>query len=324
MAEDNNNQAIDLATLGKSWTPPQGADASPEVADVLTELPSWAARGLLYVVVGFVATALIWAYFSRVDVTVEARGSLVPEGYVRPVQSIGAGQVQAVRAREGDKVERGDIIVQLDGAELRGKLNKLREQLMTSREQLRQLQASKGPVAETLDRQNSIDRLESDIAATQLSLDQTSVRAPITGLITKMDVRSTGVVVAAGQQIGAIAPAGARLVVEAQVSNRDIAFIEPGLPAKLKLDAFPYQDYGIVEGKVLTVSPDAQIDEKIGSYYKVTIESSTDSVSAQGKTFPLKPGLSLTAEVVTERKSILNLILEPFRKLKSDASGSAH
>jgi len=137
-----------------------------------------------------------------------------------------------------------------------------------------------------------------------------------------MEVRSTGAVLQAGQTIATISPAGARLLVEAHVPNKDIAFIEKGLPAKLKFDAFPFQDYGIVDGAVIEVSPDAQIDKDLGSFYKVMIAPLQTEIKAKGKSVPLRPGLALTAEIITEHKSILSLILEPFRKLKGDASGS--
>jgi multidrug efflux pump subunit AcrA (membrane-fusion protein) len=105
--------------------------------------------------------------------------------------------------------------------------------------------------------------------------------------------------------------------VEAHVANKDIAFIEKGSRAKLKFDAFPFQDYGVIEGTVIEVSPDSQPDKDLGSFYKVTIAPRQTEIVAKQKKIQLRPGLALTAEIVTERKSILSLILEPFRKLKS-------
>jgi HlyD family secretion protein len=104
------------------------------------------------------------------------------------------------------------------------------------------------------------------------------------------------------------------------VPNKDIAFIETGLPVKLKFDAFPFQDYGIVDGTVIEVSPDAQTDKDSNSFYKVMIAPRQTEISAKGKNVSLRPGLALSAEIVTERKTILGLILEPFRKLKSEIS----
>ncbi len=318
---EQGTRSLDLAALGQTWTPPQVVDTTPEVSDVLNEMPWWAARGLLYIIAAFLATALAWAYFSQVDVIVEARGVLVPEGYTRPVQAAGGGIVQYVFVREGETVERGQPLLQLDAAELRARVSKLREESMTSREQLRQLRALKGPVAETLEQENRIARLQSEVTAAELNLKYTIVTAPVAGIVTTWDVHGAGAVLQPGHKIATIVPAGARLLVEARVPNKDIALIEKGLPAKLKFDAFPFQDYGLVPGAIVEVAPDAEESKEAGSFYKVMIAPEQTSVIAKGKTIPLRPGLTLTAEVVTERKSILSLILEPFHKLKGEVGG---
>lgn len=309
--------AVDLAALGKSYAPPQAADASPEVSDVIATLPWWAARGLLYLIVGFVAAALLWASLSKFDMVVEARGALVPEGYVRPVQSAGAGTVQGVLVREGETVVRGQPLVQLDAAEMRVLHARLREELQTSERQLRQLMVSR-PVNETLEQQNRVARLRSEIAGVENALRHTTITAPFAGVVTALEVRGRGAVLQPGQTVASIAPSDAPLVVEARVSNKDIAFVEPGLPAKLKLDAFPYQEYGVVEATVSAVAPDAQANEDGTSFYKVLLAPRRTSIDARGKTVPLRPGLALGAEIITERKSVLSLLFEPFRKLKRE------
>ena len=310
-------ESVDLAALGRTWTPAQELDTTPEVSDVLAGMPWWAARGVLYIIVGFVVAALVWAGVSMIDVTIEARGALVPEGYVRPVQAAGGGIVQHVFVREGDSIERGQPIIQLDAVESRTRLTKLREEIVTSREQLRQLMAT-GPVAQTLEQQNRIARLESERASVEATLRQTTINAPTSGLVTTLDVRSPGTVVQAGQNLATIAPSGTPLVVEALVPNKDIAFIEQGLPVKLKFDAFPYQDYGTVQGRITYVSPDAQTDKEAGSFYKVNIAPEQAMINARGRSIPLRPGLAVTANIVTERKSILSILFEPFRKLKGE------
>ena len=317
----NGQESVDLAELGKSYTPPIALDTTPEVADVIAEMPWWAARGLVYIIVGFVVVAFVWASLSMVDIVTESRGTLMPEGYVKPVQAPGAGVVQAVFVKEGETIGLGHAIVQLDATEMRTRLNKLREELATNQTQLRQMMVTR-PVGETLEQQNRIARLQTEIAAAELSLRHTTITAPVGGVITSLDVHSTGAVLQSGQTIANIAPAGVRLIVEAQVPNKDIAFIEKGLPARLKFDAFPFQDYGTVEGTVIEVSPDAQLDKGLGSFYKVTIAPRQTQIAAKGKILPLRPGLALTAEIITERKSILSLILAPFRQLKGEIGGA--
>lgn len=316
----STNDAVDLAALGRAYTPPQ-LDTTPEVSDVIGTMPWWAARGLLYIIILFIGVALLWAGLSSVDVVTEARGALVPEGYVKPVQAAGRGVVQNVFIKEGEQVERGQVLVQLDATEMRTRLSKLREELETSQAQLRQLMVTR-PITETLEQQNKVAALQSEITAAELSLQHTTLTAPVAGVVTTLDVRGTGAVLQEGQTIATISPAGARLLVEARVPNKDIAFIEQGMPAKLKFDAFPFQDYGTIDGTVQEIAPDAQVSKEGESFYKVLVAPARTSVAAKGKEIPLKPGLALTAEIITERKSILSLILEPFSKLKSEKGGA--
>ena len=317
MQPTDEQETVDLAALGRAYMPPQVADTSPEVSDVIAEMPWWASRGLLYLIIAFIIAALLWANFSMVDITVEARGAFVPEGYVKPVQAVGGGVVQAVFVKEGEQVERGQALVQLDPVELRSRLAKLREEIATSKLMLQRMRVQ-SPVNETLEQENRIAQLESNAAALEISLQQTTITAPERGVVTALDVRGHGAVLQAGQKIAEIVPAGTRLLAEARVLNRDIGFIEPGLPVKLKLDPFPYQDYGTVPGTILYVSPDAQQDEQLGSYYKVVIAPEQTSITAKGRSIALRPGIALTADIVTERKSILNLILAPFSKIGNE------
>lgn len=313
----DSSEPLDLAELGKSWTPPpqQQQDTSAEVSDIIATLPWWAARGLLYIVVGFTLAAIVWSAVSRVDTVVATRGTLVPEGNVQPVQSAGAGVVQLVSVREGDAVTRGQRLIQLDATELRTRLGKLREELMTSQTQLRQLRAT-GSIASGLEQENRISRLQGEIAGAELAFKQTTITAPLDGIITTLDVRSTGAVTQAGERIATISPTGARLVIEVRVPNKDIAFIEKDLPVKLMFDAFPYQDYGTIDGRVIEVSPDAIADESLGSIYKVVVLPERNHIVVRGKAMPLRPGLALTAEIITERKSVLSMLFDPFSKLE--------
>ena len=321
-SDSTTEESIDLGALGRTYKPPHEFDTSAEVSDVISKMPWWVSRGLVYIILSFVLVAVAWASLSMVDIVVASRGTLLPEGYVKLVQAPGAGVVQNVFVKEGDTVERGQAIVQLAAAEMRTRLNKLREELETSQAQLSQLMVNR-PVGETQEQQKRIARLQSEIFSAELALQHTTITAPVGGVVTMVGLRGSGEVLQSGQTIATIAPGGAQLVVEGRVANKDIALIEKGLTAKLKFDAFPFQDYGVVEGTVIDVSPDAQVDKDLGSFYKVMIAPREREIVVKDRKIALRPGLALTAEIVTERKSIMSLILEPFVNSKARPAAEA-
>lgn len=97
------------------------------------------------------------------------------------------------------------------------------------------------------------------------------------------------------------------------VANRDIGFIEEEMDIKYKFDAFPYMDYGVIKGKVSAIAPSAVENEKLGFVYQ--IQGSLDSLSfeIEGKQYPIKVGMTATAEIVTERNTIFTMLFKRFR-----------
>lgn len=308
--------AGEIETLEVEWATDEDLTA-PEVAEVIGRLPWWAVRSLLYIIIAFVLVAFTWASFAKIDMVAVANGTVTPQGNIKPVQAASSGVVQSVFVKEGDNVAAGDVLIQLDAAEMRTRLNKLRQELQTSQSQLRLMMVN-GPIADTLEQQNRIARLQTDIDAAEKMLRHTTITSPASGIITTIGVRGAGEVLQQGQTVATIAPGDVPLVIEALLPNKDVAFIEEGLPAKLKFDALPFQDYGIVDGTVIAVSPDAVTDKDHNSYYKVTIAPSKTHIAAKEKGVTLRPGLSVRAEIVTEQRTILSLLFEPARRFETE------
>ncbi len=153
-----------------------------------------------------------------------------------------------------------------------------------------------------------------DSAPSQYSHDQSEIKAPVDGTVTDIKTLGHGQVVSKGEQLMVIVPANCPLIVEAKLPNKDIGFVCKGQTARLKLAAFPYQDYGVLAGTVTEIEKYPQEDEKHNSSYKVTIIPERDWIMANGKKIYFSSGAALTAEIVIRRKSVLNLILEPIKK----------
>ena len=159
---------------------------------------------------------------------------------------------------------------------------------------------------------------ENQLTSAQARLKQRFLYAPVDGVVLSLNVQNTGKFVQSGQTIAEIAPQDAPLVLSATIPGRDAGFIEVGMPVKMKLDAYPYQDYGIIAGEVTSISADAEIDPTIGAVYRVEISLEKDYVIEEQQQVEFKAGQTASADIVIRRRRIADILLEPIRKLRED------
>ena len=161
-------------------------------------------------------------------------------------------------------------------------------------------------------------RREEMVKAKQRSGFQ-ALRAPVTGIVSQMSLHTEGGVVEAAKPIMIVVPTSGKLIAEVKLLNRDAGFIAPGQPVQVKLEAFPFSRYGTVPGRVLTVSPDAVPDEKLGLVYVVRVSLDRTRVDRGDRTVALVPGMMATADIVTGNRSYLSYLTSPI----AEAGGSA-
>ena len=116
-----------------------------------------------------------------------------------------------------------------------------------------------------------------------------------------------------------ILPDGEELLLEVRVLNRDIGFIREGMRAKVKLATFPFQEFGTINAEVISVSPNAVNDEKLGLVFPTRLKLEKNSLQVRGQEVQLTPGMAATGEIVTRRKSVLTFLLEPVTRRFSEA-----
>lgn len=172
-----------------------------------------------------------------------------------------------------------------------------------------------------------LTELQAKVNETQILLEenrtklkQRFLRAPANGVILSLNIRRSGVYTQPGQAIAEIAPQGQPLVISANLPSSKIGFVKVGLPVKVKLDAYPYQDYGIVSGRVSAISSDSKPDQQLGQIYRVEVALNRDYVNAKGQTLKFKPGQTAIAEIVTRHRRIADVLLDPLKKLQNGLS----
>ena len=163
-----------------------------------------------------------------------------------------------------------------------------------------------------------IIELENNLVKARQVLAQTTIAAPVDGTVLSLTVKTIGGVVNAGQQLAQIVPEKAPLYVDAALDNQDVGFVKSGQRVVVKVATYPFQRYGYLEGTVENISPDAIQDDKKGLIYKAKIKLNDDKSSKQNQ-LKLLPGMSVSAEITTGQRRIIEFFLDPLMT-KADES----
>jgi len=176
--------------------------------------------------------------------------------------------------------------------------------------------------------ETDITSLKSEIAQTQtqikgleIQLSQRIIKATTNGTVFQLPIKKAGAVLQPGTTIVEIAPENSHLVLRAQLPTSQNRELKRDLSVKLKFDAYPYQDYGFVSGKLVRVSPTStEVDTPNGKVtaYQIVIELDKTCISKGSQCIPLQAGDTATAEIVTGQRRVIDYVLDPFKRLSQD------
>jgi HlyD family secretion protein len=180
-------------------------------------------------------------------------------------------------------------------------------------------------------------RLEQESRKARFKQGLLELKAPQTAVVKDLATTSLGAVVQPGMVLLTLVPKGEQLVAEVQVKNDDIGFVQPGQSVKLKLAAYPFQKYGLIEGTVQTVAADAQAIGSAplaqsrdssqaspqGAVYKalVKLQSQYLEVDEDGRKhrYPVEPGMQTVAEIHQGTRTVMEYLLSPVRGTLQEA-----
>lgn len=161
---------------------------------------------------------------------------------------------------------------------------------------------------------------EETIKGASANVERSELRAPVTGLVNDVQVTTVGGFVGPGEKIMQIVPSGDKLLIEARVAPKDIAFIKEGDPAVVKITAYDFSIYGGLKGRVRNISADSIYDEvERQAYYNVMIETDQAFLMKNGRMLPIMPGMICDVEIITGRKSVLAYLLKPVLRAFDEA-----
>jgi hemolysin D len=195
-----------------------------------------------------------------------------------------------------------------------------------------------------VDAARKADDAKQSLAKATAKLERTKLVAPINGVVQQLTVTTIGQVVTTGQQLLVVTPGEGPIQVEALVANLDIGFVKIGQTAVIKVDAFPFTRFGTLTGKVERIAHQA-VDETEAKRAMANVTAPSNSAPPQtsgpgqpesfvfpviislehsmmkvgGSEIQLNPGMTVTAEIKTDSRRVIDYLLSPLSKVGSEA-----
>jgi adhesin transport system membrane fusion protein len=159
-----------------------------------------------------------------------------------------------------------------------------------------------------------------EVSATGVALEdrlnRTSVRSPVNGTINRLLVSTVGGVIQPGMDLLEIVPLEDTLLIEARIKPADIAFLRPNQDAMVKFTAYDFTIYGGLDAKLEHISADSITDDQGNSYYLVRLRTNKSYLGPETDPLPIIPGMVVSVDILTGKKTILSYLLKPVLRAK--------
>lgn len=158
--------------------------------------------------------------------------------------------------------------------------------------------------------------------ALENEVGRTNVVSPVDGIVKKIEVTTIGQVIKSGNSILEIVPVDDKLLLEVKVKPKDIAFVYPGQEANVKVTAYDFPIYGGLKGEVLSIGADSIIEKSSKgeqSYFLITIKTDKNYVEKDGKKGVIMPGMVVSADILTGKKTVISYLMKPITRAKENA-----
>lgn len=286
----------------------------------------------ILVVILFMSGFAGWAALAPLQSAAIALGSVNLDTYRKTIQHLEGGIVRDIRVREGQDVEKGDILLHLDETQARAKIELLQAQIGSEEAQLDLINeeiadvetllakglAKKSRVLALHRRRAELEgnRTEhsAQLRAAKDVIARSTIRAPITGSVVGLKVHTTGGVIRPGDALLSIVPKDEPLVIEARVDPNDIDIVQKGLPAQVRLTPLNARDVPPLQGRVIWISADRMSDPDTGAGYYLARVELTEQPSKLPQSVELYPGMPAEVMILTGERSLLSYLAAPISR----------
>jgi adhesin transport system membrane fusion protein len=212
---------------------------------------------------------------------------------------------------------------QASGSQQRGNTTALRAEAgmaevrreMTNRQEEYALE-SMGQLSDVVSEMSELNKL---IPSLEDRVGRTVVRAPVAGIVNRVNFRTAGGYVQQGDVMLELVPTGDNLMIEARIQPKDISRIMPEDAVRIRLSAYDSTRYGTVDGRVIRISPDATTDpesQTAESFYLIDVAIEGALLDEAGNQVEYLPGMTATVDVLSGKRSILEYIWQPIARVQ--------
>ena len=266
---------------------------------------------------------LIWASLASIDQVVRASGTVVPVSKVHTVQSRVNGVVEEINIKMSDEVEKDQLLflINHDVSKNKYELAKATRDSLQRKVELIEELVKRGSEAEVrlIDERLKLYEAERQFQQEKINFEFSKITSPVKGTISQVDVLNIGQVVQSGQQIANVVPYNDKLQVKASVLPKDIAYVIPGLKAKLAFNAYDMAIFGQFDGEVIKVAPTTtKSDDGKMEFYETIIEIDLQNQD-NSKKVSLQSGMQVDVSIIGQERTVLSYITNPISKLSKTA-----
>ena len=303
------------------------------------EPPSWP-KILLGIIVSSFGCGLLFASLTKIDEVVVTRGELQAIGAQKPIKSPISGVIDRVLIKEGDSVKKNHLLITFNTKSLNAKLesliaklNEKKSSLKAEKNILKELEilSSIGGIQKLqyLQQEKTVTELKYEIKQLQANIkeiefneDTTNLKSPVSGRVFNLKSISTGYAATLGETLLNIVPDG-EVEAKIYISNRDIGFVKPNMEAEIRVDAFPFTQYGSIKGKVLSIGDEVLPPDQMNAItrFPAYVKLSDQKLIKGNEIYNLRSGYSITVNLIVRNKPIISLLSDPLKEAFDNLRG---
>ncbi len=227
------------------------------------------------------------------------------------------------------------VVARVEVIQLERQANSIKQELDSARIQLPKLRAAiregilkrrDAALQHRSDTRQQLGEVESQLAQVREAqvglrdrVERTTVVSPVTGVIKRVALNTVGGVIQPGMDLVEIVPAEDKLLVEARILPKDIAFLHPGLEAVVRFSAYDFSIYGGLSGRLEHISADSIEDDNGNTYFLIRVRTEKNHLGQSAQPLPIIPGMMATVDIMTGKKTVLDYLLKPILKAQHSA-----